>query len=87
MSETKEAGGYSLDRFAIVSSFSDIDIDISAEIKSWNVVESMDKSYIHGSVTVVDSNNFIKSISGKEELEIEYEDYFGERKEERYFIY
>ena len=87
MSETKEAGRYSLDRFAIVSSFSDIDIDVSAEIKSWNVMESMDKAYIHGSVTVIDSNNIIKSISGKEELEIVYSDYFDEIKKERYFIY
>ena len=86
MSDGREAGRYTLKKFNIVSE-DGLNIDIRSEFRTWSLTESMDKSFVYGLVTIVDSNNIFKRLTGKEELEIEYDDFYEETRQERYVIY
>jgi len=68
---------------------SNTQIDIQDQVASFNIVESITKGYVSGSFKIVDTNNIVQNfpINGEEKLTIIYEDWFGVKMEEEFFIY
>tara|TARA_Y100000389_G_C17471232_1_gene531230 strand:- start:9466 stop:10716 length:1251 start_codon:yes stop_codon:yes gene_type:complete len=80
MSESKSAGDYTLKIATLKSYDGNKKYDIANIIYAINLTESIDDYYISGSVSVVDTSNFLDNfpILGEESLDIVMEDFFGE---------
>lgn len=64
-------------------------VDVQHQIVSFNILESMTKGYVSGSFKIVDTNNLVQNfpLKGEEKLAIEYEDWFGIKRTDEFFIY
>jgi len=73
---------------AVNNSYPDY-VELSKTISHWNMSESIDSPFITGSATIHESSNLLQDvpIRGEEELEITYEDYYGDIKTTKFFIY
>ena len=73
---------------AVNNSYSNY-VELSKTISHWNMSESIDSPFITGSATIHESSNLLEDvpIRGEEELEITYEDYYGDIKTTKFFIY
>ena len=64
-------------------------VELSKVVTHWNLQESIDSPFISGSATIHESQDLLRTvpISGEEELEITYEDYYGDIKTTKFFIF
>ena len=64
-------------------------VELSKVVTHWNLTESIDSPFISGSATIHESDNLLTTVPmrGEEELEITYEDYYGDIKTTKFFIY
>ena len=96
VSETLKAGEYFLKSFKIrkLNSY-EIEKDIVGLIHTWEFSESMNSAFINGSAIVYDSNDMLDDwerkpngwLKGEEEIEIEFEDFYGDTFTAKFFLY
>lgn len=64
-------------------------VELSKAIVNWGITESINNPFISGYAVVLESDNMLEDVPliGEEEIEITYEDFFGESATERFFLY
>lgn len=92
----KKAGEYVLNFFKIYKLDNpDQFIEISRLVHQWEINESMNSGHIRGSASIYDSVGLLDRflgerngwIKGEEEVEIEYTDFFQEKRRDKFFVY
>lgn len=88
MAKVENAGEFRLKSFKITSQ-SGITIDVSNMIHTYTIQESMSLNSIRGHAKMYDSTGLYYKLplAGEEILEIEYTDYFGETRKDKFLIY
>lgn len=88
MTEIRKAGQYQLKKFELRKVNGSQSLDIKSLIHTWELVETMNDGYIHGSAKVFDAvGAFYDFIRCEEYVTIIYEDWFGVEINHDLFVY
>ena len=94
-SSQAQAGYYVLRSFKVRPMFDNREntisdhIELSKVIVNWSLSEAMGSPYITGSAVIHESDNLLEEVPlrGEEEIEITYEDFYGESATQKFFLY
>lgn len=88
---TVQAGHYELISFKIrpISASADDGIELNQIITKWQISESMFRTNINGSVSVLDAEGILRTlpIMGEEIATIEWKDFYGDIQKKQFFCY
>ena len=92
MVNLNQPGSYTLKTFKLWSYDLAYSVDLMMSVHRFEITESMSNGSIRGSALIIDSNNVLggfanTGIVGQELIEIEYEDYYANKRQELYCLY
>ena len=101
MDKAKQAGFYTLKSFKVKplleenlnrdsenESFTEY-VELAKTIANWGLNESIDSPFISGFAVINESDNILEDtpLVGEEEIELTYEDFYGESATQKFFLY
>jgi len=90
--DSRNADYYQLLQFTIrpiIQNTNDKSVSLLSSVYNWSITESMDSPYLYGEATIVESTNQVYNFPflGEEILDVEYIDFYGDKRSESYFVY